>query len=220
MHFRSLLMLTTLAALPFLGSCTTRYQDMLRDRDAQIRELNGRVSTMRAANEDLERQLDSARKEAEQLRGTGQAPVQATDSGAAKRLQDELEGTSVGYSDGRLSITIPDSITFDSGKVELKDSAQKVLKKVAGVLKRDYSRNRIYIEGHTDADPVVHTKDKYRDNMDLSLKRAYAVREYLTDKCGVPEGSVVVAGYGQFRPKASGDKARNRRVEVVVGNAM
>lgn len=220
MLFRSLLILTSLATLPFLGSCTTRYQDLLRDRDQQIRELNGRVATLLSTNEDLERQAAAARSEAEQMRAQPPSAPQASDAGQTKKLQDELQGTTVGYRRGRLSIAIDDSVTFDSGSVTLKDSSHKVVKRVAEALKRDYGDRRIYIEGHTDSDPIQRTKDKYKDNMDLSLKRAYAVRDYLVDQCGIPERRVVVVGYGQYDPKDAANKARNRRVEVVVGESM
>lgn len=223
MMFRRSSLFLLLVALPMLGSCTTRYQDLLRDRDAQIRELSGRVSTMRARNDELERQLASSRSEAEQLRSQPTAvpaSAQPSDANTASRLQAELEGTTVGYRRGRLSIAIDDSVTFDSGSVSLKDSSHKLLKRVADALKRDYGDRRIYIEGHTDKDPIERTKDKYKDNMDLSLKRAYAVRDWLVDKCGIPERRVVVVGYGQFDPKDAANKARNRRVEVVVGEQL
>ena len=48
MQFRSIKMLVSLVALTLLGSCTSRYQDLLRDRDAEIRNLNGSLASMRA----------------------------------------------------------------------------------------------------------------------------------------------------------------------------
>src|SRR5262245_32289996 len=61
MRFRSFMMILCLAALSLFGSCTTRYQDLLRDRDAQIRELNGRVAALQGDKADLERQLVAER---------------------------------------------------------------------------------------------------------------------------------------------------------------
>ena len=76
MQFRSTLILALLAVLPFLGSCTSRYQDLLRDRDAQIRELNGRLATLNSENDDLKRQNASLSGEMDNLR-TKPQPVEA-----------------------------------------------------------------------------------------------------------------------------------------------
>ena len=61
MKFRFAKTLVSLVALTLLGSCTTRYQDLLRDRDTEIRNLNGRVSALSAEKDDLERQLANQR---------------------------------------------------------------------------------------------------------------------------------------------------------------
>ena len=220
MRFRSFLILS-LVALPMLGSCTTRYQDLLRDRDSTIRELRGQNAALRANNDELERQLASSRSESDQLR-TRPATAQPESAGTASRLQAELEGdASVGYRRGRLSIAIDDSVTFDSGSTSLKDTGHKVLQRVAAAIKRDYGDRRIYIEGHTDSDPIQRTKDKFRDNRHLSTERADSVARYLISKCGIPESRLVVVGFGPFDPRAQGStdsaKSRNRRVEIVVG---
>jgi flagellar motor protein MotB len=219
MQFRSLVISVALAALPMLGSCTTRYQDLLRDRDAQIRELNGRIAALRAEKEELERREGLARKEADDLRKQGGERAAPSDAGATAKLQEELEGTTVGYRRGRLSIGIEDSVTFDPGSTALRDTAHRILQKVAGALKRDFSSRRYYIEGHTDTDPISRTKDKFRSNRHLSVERADAVARYLVEQ-GIPENRIVVVGYGQYDPKEAGTKAKNRRVEIVVGDAM
>jgi chemotaxis protein MotB len=206
-----------------LASCTARYQDMLRDRDAQIRELNGRLSDLRAANADLEQRERVAREEADRLRGMAASkPVEAaTDRGELDKIRRDLPELDVRYSRGRLSIGIENSVTFDSGSTALKSSASQVLGRVAEVLRRDFSNRRIYVEGHTDTDPIRKTKDRFRSNRHLSAERADSVAQFLTSKGGVPERQIVVVGFGPFDPRTTGNneaaKARNRRVEVVVG---
>lgn len=207
-----------------LGSCTARYQDLLRDRDMQIRELNTRVSDLRAANADLEQRERLARQEAEGLRGQLNAkPVEAaiTDTGELDKVRKDLPELDVRYNRGRLSIGIENSVTFDSGSTALKNSASAVLRRVAEVLKRDYPDRRIYVEGHTDTDPIVKTKDKFRSNRHLSTERADAVARFLSSAGSVPERQIVVVGFGEYDPRTPGNasaaKSRNRRVEVVVG---
>lgn len=210
MKFRFAKMLVTIVALSVLGSCTSRYQDLLRDRDTEIRNLNGKVSALSAEKDDLERQLAGSRTpSAPSAENAGFEPPKT------EGLQEELgpEAT-VDYRKGRLSIGVDDTITFDSGSDRLKDTASRVLEKIVTVLRRDFGDCKIYVEGHTDSDPIVKTKGKYVDNRDLSAKRANAVARFLAEK-GVPEEHIVIVGYGQFDPRDTRSKARNRRVEIV-----
>lgn len=210
MTFRKTLLMFAAAAITVLPSCTARYEDMLRERDGRIRDLNGEVARLRGENDDLQRQL--AAKPV--------TPVEASaprgDSQVAK-LQNELgDDAYVHIHRGRISIGVQDSVTFDSGSVTLKDSSHQVLRKIATVLKGDFGGKRFYIEGHTDSDPIQKTKNLYRSNRHLSAERADAVASYLI-KQGVPEKSIVILGYGQYDPRDPKTKAANRRVEIVVG---
>jgi chemotaxis protein MotB len=206
----------------FSSACATRYQDLLRDRDGEIRDLQGQLSDLRSANSELERRISSERTAAPEV---DVRPAAVTSSSAElARVQDELPGLDVRYKAGRLSIGIENTVTFDSGSVSLKPTSHAILKKVAGVLRSSYGNRRIYVEGHTDSDPIKKTADKFRSNRHLSVERADAVARFLVGQCGVPESSVVVVGYGHYDPRDSGSgnasKARNRRVEIVVGEQL
>ncbi len=214
MMFRKTLLLFATAAMTLLPSCTARYQDMLRDRDTRIRDLNGEVARLRGENDDLQRRLASA------------ATVTPTPA-AAKRDDSEVSDIQrdVGpdaYVDrrrGRISIGVQDKVTFDSGSKTLKDSSHSVLRNVANVLKDKFSGRRFFVEGHTDTDPIVKTKGIYRNNRHLSFERADSVAAWLV-KQGVPESSIVVVAYGQFDPRDPKNKEANRRVEIVVGDSL
>jgi len=213
MKFRKIIILLSLVVASLGTSCTTRYQDMLRDRDNQIQALNGDVSRLRGENEELRNRI-AARP----------APVEASVSNSEGDLLDQLQSdlgsqANVRYNRGRLSIGVNNSVTFDSGSIDLKNSSHRVLKNVAEALRSKFAEHRFFIEGHTDTDPIKKTKDLYSSNRDLSAKRADAVASYLI-KQGVPAASIVIVGWGQFDPVNSGDKASNRRVEIVVGDRM
>ena len=87
------------------------------------------------------------------------------------------------------------------------------------MLNSKFAGRRFYVEGHTDSDPIQKTKDKYRDNRQLSSERADAVVRALARQ-GVPDDAMVVVGYGQYEPRDPKTKARNRRVEIVVGPSL
>ena len=213
MLFRKTILFLSAVALSLSTSCTTRYQDMLRERDERIRELSGDVARLRGQNENLQ-----ARDGTPQPANANAARSDAPD--LVKELQKDLGNEAeVRYNTkGRVSIGVDDSVTFDSGSVALKDSSHKVLRSVCSALNSKFPGRRIYIEGHTDTDPIQKTKDKYSSNRHLSMLRADAVARYLISQ-GIPEANIVVVGYGQFDPRDPTNKARNRRVEIVVGEA-
>ena len=138
-----------------------------------------------------------------------------------QQVQDELRDLDVGYRRGHVSIGIENEVTFASGSIDLKAGAGAILERVAAVLKRRFPDRRIYVEGHTDSDPINKTKEKFRSNRHLSAERADIVAAYLVDKCGLPADHVVVVGFGPYDPKSTGGadpaKSKNRRVEIAVG---
>lgn len=132
------------------------------------------------------------------------APSHRPDLGNLKYTVDRNAGTT--------TVHLPSDLFFDSGQATLRESAKKSLDKVASALKKDYAGKKVRIEGHTDSDPIVHSK--WKSNQELSEKRAQAVREYLVSK-GVSSGRISTMGYGDKKP-VSENKSQNRRVEVVV----
>ncbi len=223
MKTRYLTAIVTCMALGSLTSCTARYQDLLRDRDAQIREYNARIAQLRAEHDDLTRKEQAARQRADglQRRLDGMVVTPVIENAALQSVQNDLSDLDVRYNDrGRLSIGIESTVTFDSGSTELKTSAHDVLRRVAAVLRRDFSEFRIYVEGHTDTDPIVKTRSQFRSNRHLSSERADAVAAFLVASCDIPEDRIAVAGFGPFDPRIAGEKDRNRRVEIVVGEPL
>ena len=118
---------------------------------------------------------------------------------------------------GTVTVTLADSILFDSGKATLKSSTSKELDHIYSVLKEKYGGRDIDVVGHTDTDPIK--KSKWADNWELSAERALSVARYLMQK-GIPEARIKAAGCGPARPVAPNSngagKQKNRRVEIVV----
>jgi flagellar motor protein MotB len=116
---------------------------------------------------------------------------------------------------GTMTVKFLGDELFDPGQATLKESSKKDLNKVAAALKKQYSSRPVHIEGHTDSDPIKHSK--WASNMELSKARADEVRRYLVSK-GVNASQVSTQGFGDTKPKSTKptDKAKNRRVEIVV----
>ncbi len=120
---------------------------------------------------------------------------------------------------GTITVTLPNSILFSSGKATLKSSTNSDLDHIYGVLRERYSGKQVDVVGHTDTDPIRKTKNLWKDNWDLSAGRALTVLRYMVSK-GVSPKSIRGVACGQSRPVASNasaaGKAKNRRVEIVV----
>lgn len=102
------------------------------------------------------------------------------------------------------------NVFFESGKWDLDEKSKPELDKLVRLLKANPAL-RLEISGHTD-----DVGDDKR-NLDLSQKRANAVRDYLT-AAGIDPKRLETKGYGETRPVVpnASDEARqqNRRMEA------
>jgi outer membrane protein OmpA-like peptidoglycan-associated protein len=124
-------------------------------------------------------------------------------SPAGARLEESLART------GRADVY---SIYFAFNSDEIREESEPTLQEIADLLRR-HPDWKLAIEGHTDS----IANDTY--NLQLSERRASAVRNALVTRKGVTAARLTTAGFGESRPKAANDtlegRARNRRVELV-----
>lgn len=173
--------------------------------ESRTREVGMARSDMKAAQGDAARarsEADAARSETEAAR------TQSAD------LQRELDELNAKETDRGLVVTLGD-VLFSTGKSDLKGGATANLGKLAAFLNR-YTDRTISIEGHTDS---VGGEDY---NMDLSRRRAEAVKTYLVSK-GIAGSRIDATGKGEGAPISGNDSAtgrqQNRRVEVIIANS-
>ena len=103
-------------------------------------------------------------------------------------------------------------INFDSGKDVIKPESYGAIKSIADVLNENPDV-RVRVVGHTDSDGNAAA------NLDLSKRRAEAVKESLSKNFGIAATRIETDGKGQTEPLAPNNttegKAKNRRVEFV-----
>ena len=111
-------------------------------------------------------------------------------------------------------------MTFSLGSTNLSPEAKNAMLKLAEILNSpDGNSFDLDIVGHTDNVPVSRpaTKQRYPDNMHLSVGRAMAVRSQLV-KDSVMADRIRVGGWGEHRPiktnPARGGETSNRRVDL------
>ncbi len=121
------------------------------------------------------------------------------------------------YNKGTLTVMVEepkiftlDNVYFDSGKATLKSSSYKELNELAEYLTLKPS-TIIEIAGHTD------NVGEEQANLNLSQKRAEAVKKYLVNK-GISPVRLSPVGYGESTPVSDNNSDRgrslNRRTEV------
>ena len=132
-------------------------------------------------------------------------------------LRSEGLGRSVQVSVNQrgVAVSISDQFLFDSGSAELKPDGQRVLYKIATLVRDEVPA--IAVEGHTDSVPLQG--GIYKDNWGLSAARAARVAAYLHETGGVSPNKLQAVGYGPYHPIVPNDtpehRALNRRVDIV-----
>ncbi|MDZ4774775.1 MAG: OmpA family protein [Planctomycetota bacterium] len=209
--------------LPLISSCVTSrtHQHVVEEKDEMIQDLRDEREGLKKQVAGMRTSLDSAHGELANASAQMSEPaptIIATPETKEKIPELDNVGVTYGMRDGNMVITIPSAITFKSGEATLSKDGEKALRQVASTLKSKYGEAKYSIEGHTDADPIK--KSKFASNRELSIARARAVHTFLVVECAVLDEKCVVVGHGEYKPIATNatdkDKAKNRRVEIVV----
>ncbi|UOP05433.2 OmpA family protein [Conchiformibius kuhniae] len=131
-----------------------------------------------------------------------------------KKLRESLAntGVEVAREGNQIKLTMPENVTFATGRYDLSPQAQMSLDRAAQTLAM-YTDTTLSIIGHTDS------TGNDEINNPLSHNRANAVAQYLNSR-GVAANRLSVAGRGSYQPIASNatpeGRAQNRRVEILI----
>jgi outer membrane protein OmpA-like peptidoglycan-associated protein len=168
------------------------------DNERQAIELDARI-----------RQAELAERRARQAEFAERRARQA--EAEARALQQKLAELEAEQTERGLVLTLGD-ILFDVDGTELNPGGFQQVGRIADFL-REFPERNVLIEGHTDGTGA----DDY--NEQLSLRRAYAVEDFLISE-GIDPRRVIARGYGKRYPVATNDttagRQQNRRVEIVI----
>ena len=110
---------------------------------------------------------------------------------------------------------VTNGIHFAVNSDKIKSESYGVLKEISGVL-MESSAVKVMIVGHTDSD------GDEASNLELSKKRAAAVKKVLASDFGIEADRMEIDGKGETRPEVANSdaisKAKNRRVEFIKTN--
>ena len=129
------------------------------------------------------------------------------------QMQQATAGTGVEVTqtqDNRLKLNIPEGVSFDTGRSDIKPNLRPILDQFAQGLGQQ-PNTEVFIVGHTDSTGTDAI------NNPLSVARANSVRDYLATR-GADTRMIRTEGRGSREPIASNatadGRAANRRVEI------
>jgi chemotaxis protein MotB len=140
-----------------------------------------------------------------------------------KKLKEALlgfenNGLTIEQKNGKVYVSLDESLLFASGSYNVGSKGTDVLKKLAKVLEGS-SDIDVVVEGHTDNVPLKGKGD-IEDNWDLSAKRATAVVKIMTKNSNVNPKRLTAAGRGEYMPLDLSNtvegRKKNRRIEVIL----
>jgi len=132
------------------------------------------------------------------------------------------EGLTVEQRDGKLYVSLENSLLFASGSWTVNDMGKQAINELAKVLAKQ-SDLQIMVEGHTDDVPYNGT-GIIKDNWDLSVMRATAIVRVLSNNKGLDAKKITAAGKGPYSPLVENNspenRAINRRTEIILSPNM
>lgn len=126
----------------------------------------------------------------------------------------ENKGLTVVEKNGKIYVSLEAKLLFASGSTVVEPDGKKALVDLAKVLENEKDLE-IIVEGHTDTDKLTSPAHP-TNNWELSVLRATAVVEIMTGNSKMNPTQLMAAGRGEYHPVDVKDKAKNRRIEVII----
>jgi len=133
-------------------------------------------------------------------------------SGALKGFENK--GLTIVEKNGKIYVSLEAKLLFQSGSTAVETEGKKALVELAKVLETEKDLE-IIVEGHTDTDKLTSLAHP-KSNWELSVLRATSVVEIMILNSKMNPAQLMAAGRGEFHPVDPKDKAKNRRIEIII----
>jgi chemotaxis protein MotB len=192
-------------------------EDVMKIRE----ELQAREDRLNRLERDLNEKsalLEARSKRVDELESLLEARERAAEALRARLAEALLgfqgKGLNVEQRNGKVYVSMEAKLLFSSGSASVDPGGREALQGLAGVI-AEQSDLEIVVEGHTDTDQLRSTSIP-RDNWELSVLRATAVVNILLENPGVDPSMLAASGRSEYHPVDASDKAKNRRIEVIL----
>lgn len=190
-------------------------------KETSLKEQQDQTTILNTELAALEISLKEREKRVNELEAKLDAQNEALTS-----LKNQLTESLIGYKnsgitvvqkDGKIYVSLDNSLLFKSGKTDIDWKGKTALLKVAESLS-DVEDFDIMVEGHTDDVPMKSST--IQDNWDLSVLRATSVVRYLTTEGKLDPIKIIPSGRSKYVPmedeKTKEARAKNRRIEIIL----
>ena len=188
--------------------------DQVKFLQKQLADTASQLRSAQLAKQDAEKRVDAIQAS---TRHRGGATISANNSIKSTLTPIDIPGLEVVQDVDVIRIVLPADQLFRQGSVQFQPGASQTLDSVAAAITRNYPRQMVGVEGHTDT-PISGAVPTAAHQ--LSAAQAYAVFEHLTNQSRMPAQQLTVMSQGANRPRYSNEtpagKAGNRRIELVI----
>lgn len=195
-----------------------RKEDELNRLEDELKLLESKLNKKEATLNQLSSDLESREqrvKELEDIIASKDAAVnELKNKVAAALLGFANKGLTVEEKNGRVYVSMEAKLLFPSGSTKINTEGKSALISLAKVL-QDQEDLEVLVEGHTDTDKM--TSDSHpKNNWELSVLRATSVVDLMLGNSTINPKTITAAGRGEFLPLDPDNKAKNRRIEVIL----
>lgn len=197
-------------------------QEQLLKKEDELKALEAKLNKQQQDLDALALELKKREARVNELEDVLKKKDQAT-ADLKKKLQDALfnfenKGLTITQKNGKVYVSMDESLLFESGKTNVQPKGMEALKNVAKVLEQNADIN-VLVEGHTDDVPMKGAGE-IKDNWDLSVMRATSVTKILLNNSSIDAERITSAGRGEFFPidpaKTPEARKKNRRTEIIL----
>lgn len=149
--------------------------------------------------------------------------ILADQENATKLLKDKVaaalkgfenKGLTVVEKNGKIYVSLEAKLLFSSGSTVVQPEGKKALVDLSRVLENE-KELEIIVEGHTDTDKLNSTNYPH-NNWELSVLRSTSVIDIMLTNSNIDPKQLMAAGRSEFIPVDENDKAKNRRIEIII----
>lgn len=197
-------------------------QEQLLKKQDELKGLEFRLNKQQQDLDALSAELKKREARVSELEDILKKKDQAA-SDLKKKLSDALynfenKGLTITQKNGKVYVSMDESLLFASGKTNVEPKGIEALKNVAKVLEQNIDIN-VLVEGHTDDVPMKGAGE-IKDNWDLSVMRATSVTKIMLTSAKIESSRITAAGRGEFFPldaaKTAEARKKNRRTEIIL----
>lgn len=183
----------------------------LQEKEDALNELEAALNMKEEELMEREMKLDELRSAISQ-KDSAMNALRTSVANALLGFADK--GLTVEKRDGRVYVSMEAKLLFATGETKVDPEGREAVIDLARAL-QDEEDLSIVVEGHTDTDEF-NRKTFPRNNWDLSVLRATSVIDIMLENSNLDPKILTAAGRSQYHPVDPGDKAKNRRIEVIL----